>query len=341
MLRKPCLGLLRQADELRHRNPKQAVKVAEGARDLAARIDDETVGRREWLALQVEAWSTLGSAYRAVVDLRRAESAFNVALAFLDASESHDGADPLVRPRLAQRASYLRCDQGRFDEALELNEDAMKTYRDLKAIQPLARALVDRALILGRSARITKAVAHLIRAFYLLDPHESPRSFLAAVHNMTIYLCDVAETDEEHREAYRWLTLAACQHARMPEDVNLLKLLMLEGSMAIRRGAEKEGLGKLWAAHNGFERLGSVHNQVVVLLHLAGVFLARGEMRDVKRITGRLFPIFRKLEVDRETSTALMLFYKAAQTEGATLELLDRVMRRVGEVGSTVQIQSG
>ncbi len=340
MLEKPCLGLLRKADELRHRDPQKAVRVAEGARDLAARIDQECVGEPQWSALQAEAWAILGSAYRAVADFRKAEGAFNVALAFVS-PDPHHRLDPLTRPRLAQRASYLRCDQGRFEEALDLNDEALVAYRDLAATKHLAQALVDRALILGRCGRTEEATQTLIRALFLLDPVESPRSFLAAIHNMTLYLCETSKTEAETLEACRWLALAERQHARFPESVNLLKLRMLEGAMAIRRGAQEEGVGRLWIAHDGFEQLGSIHNQTIVLLHLAGVYLTRGERVDVKKIAGRLFPILRKLAVDRETSAALMLFYKAAQAEAATLDLLDRAIQRMGETGGTVYLKSG
>ncbi len=333
-----CRCLLRKADDLRHRDPKRAVSVAEAARDLAARVDCDSFGHPEWSALQVEAWAVLGSAYRGIADLRQAEGAFNVALRFLPAGELESTIDPLARPRLAQRASYLRCDQGRFDEALDLNEEAMQAYRELDAFQQLAGSLVDRSLILGRQGRTEQAVECLIRALYLLDPSLSPRSYLAAIHNMTLYLCERARTRQDLLEVCRWARLAARQHARFPEDVHLSKLRLLEGAIAIRLGSTDEGLRKLWQAHDGFERLGSVHNQTVVLLQLAQVAMARGATRDVKRIAGRLLPIFRKLEVDRETSATLMLFYKAAQAEAATQELLQQALGRVGERHGMMQI---
>ncbi|MEM7349579.1 MAG: hypothetical protein AAF657_02160 [Acidobacteriota bacterium] len=341
MLKKPCLGLLRQANKLRHNDPKGAVRVAEGARDLAARIDAESLEYPEWLLLQSEAWATLGSAYRATADLRKAESAIAIAWAFLDVGDQGRGLDPLFHPRLAQRASYLRCDQGRFEEALDLNREALSIYSDLMELQHLARAWVDRALILGRFGKPRHAIDCLIRAFFLLDPVDSARSFLAATHNMTLYLCESAQTEEENREARRWLALASRQHTRLPETVNLLKLCMLEGMMAVRHGSEAEGIRKLWQAHDGFERLESPQNQAVVLLQLASVYLARGATEEVKRLAGRLFPIFRKLEVDHEVGAALMLFYKAAQTQKATQELLEHAMHRVGECHSLVQIPAG
>lgn len=331
MMKRTCLKLLRQADDLRLSDPTAAVRVAEGARDLAARLDRDAMPHGRWLALQAEAWAILGSAWRAVADLRRAENALNVANAFLDAAEKQRDLDPWARPRLAQRACYLRCDQGRFDEALTLNRETLIAYRELADPQGEAGALVDRALILGRRRQTRPAMACLTSAFSLLDPVQSPRSFRAAVHNMAIYLHETAEGGAAEREADRWLALAARHHARFPEDLDRLKLHMLEGSVALRRGAVEEGIRKLWLAHDGFERSSSVHNQAVVLLQLAGVSLARGETAEVRRIAGRLFPVLRRLSVDRETNAALMLFYKAAQADAVTSELLERALRGVGE----------
>ena len=338
MLKQTCLRLLRRADELRHLDPKAAVRVAEGARDLAARSDRDGMEYREWLALQAEAWSVLGSAWRAVAGLRRAENALNVAHAFLDAAEKHHGLEPVARPRLAQRASYLRCDQGRFDEALELNREAMAAYREQGATQAFAGALVDRALILGQQQQTKTAMACLVPALFLLDPVASSRSYRAAVHNMTIYLHETAESEATGREAGRWLALAERQHARFPEDIDQLKFWMLEGSVALRQGAVEQGIRKLWLAHDGFERLGSVHNQAVVLLQLAGISLARGETTNVRRIAGRLFPVFHRLKVDRETNAALMLFYKAAQADAVTGDLLERALRGVGDGRGVLQL---
>ncbi len=337
-MKRLCRYLLRKADELRNRDPQRAVSVAETARDLAARIDGDCCSHLEWTALQAESWAVLGSAYRGIADLRRAEGALNVAVRFLQTGESAPGIDPLAQPRLAQRASYLRCDQGRFEEALELNEEAMLSYREVAAFQELAGSLVDRSLILGRHGRAEQAVECLIRALYLLDPSVNPRSYLAAIHNMTLYLCERAQTREDLQEACRWAGLTARQHARFPEDVHQLKLRLLEGTIAIRLGLIDEGLCKLWQAYDGFERLGSAHNQTVVLLQLAQVAMAQGETRDVKRIAGRMLPIFRKLNVDRETSATLMLFYKAAQAEAATQELLQQALGRVGERHGMMQI---
>lgn len=333
-----CRFLLQDADDLRGRDPRRAVGVAEAARDLAARTECDARSRQEWSVLQAEAWAVLGSAYRGIADLGRAESAFNIAAGFLRNAGPAGSRDRLVWSRLAQRASYLRCDQRRFEEALSLNEEAMICYREMAELQQFAGSLVDRSLILGRQGETERAVGCLGRALHLLDPASSPRSYLAALHNMTLYLCERAKSSEELQEACRWASMAARQHARYPEGINLLKLHLLEGSIAIRLGATDEGLSKLWTAYDGFESLGSVHNQTVVLLQLAQVAMTRGETRSVKRIAGRLLPIVRKLKVDRETSAALMLFYKAAQAEAVTQDLLQQALHRVGERQGLMQL---
>lgn len=324
-----CRRLVREADDLQHRHPERAVREAERARDLAAGLEREVIGRPQWFTLQADAWAVLGSAYRSAGDLRQAEGALNVALAFLDAKELRGRLDPLSHPRLAQRASYVRYAQERFTEALQLNEEALMAYDRLDDSQYLASALVDRGVILEWSGRTRAAVMYLAGALDLLDPEKSPRNHLAAVHNVALFLHKIATTREENLEALEWLRLARRHHERAPEEVSLLNLRTLEASTAIRLGHTAEGIEGLWTAYEGFKRVGSVHNQALVLLQLAGVFLTRGDTNRVKRISGQLFPIFRRLEVDRETNAALMLFFKAAQAETATVDLVEQVTRRM------------
>ncbi len=324
-----CRRLIREADDLQHRHPERAVREAERARDLAAGFERDVFGAPQWFALQADAWAVLGSAYRSAGELRQAEGALNVALAFLDARELRDHLDPLAHPRLAQRASSLRCAQERFNEALHLNEEAISAYEALEEPHRAANALVDRAVILEWSGRSRAAVLYLAGALDLLEPEESPRNHLAAIQNMAFSLHKIAETREENLEALEWLRLAHRNQARVPEEIILLYLRMLEASTAIRLGHVAEGIEQLWTAHEEFKRLGSVHDQAIVLLQLAGVFLTQGKTDNVKRISGQLFPIFRRLEVDRETNAALMLFFKAAQAETATLDLVEQVTRRM------------
>ena len=138
-----CRRLIREAENLRFADPREAVRVAKLARDRAAAIDREAIGAPEWLRLQADVWAVLGSALRSVSDLWEAEGALNVALSFLNAPELRAHLDPLTHARLAQRAAYLRCDQRRFDESLELINEALAIYEEQGASQAAAGALSD------------------------------------------------------------------------------------------------------------------------------------------------------------------------------------------------------
>lgn len=320
-----CRRLLEAADDLRFENPREAVRVAEWARDSAAALDRRTVGKTEWLALQAEAWAVCGSALRSISELGEAEGAINVALAFLEAPELEAERRLDARARLAQRAAYLRRDQRRFAEALLLIDEAIEVFREQGDTEAAAGAWADRGLILGRSGRQREAIAHLGEALDQLDPDRNPRNFLAAIYNTALYLYELADSSPEiDALAARWLKLACRGHRLLPPDgLGALKLETLRALTALRLGQVDRGLEGLWRTQKGFERLGAAWEQARTLLHLAHAYLAQGGTKEVKRVASRLFPVFRSMKNDREASAALMLFYNAALAETATLEMVD------------------
>lgn len=322
-----CRRLLERAEELRFEDPREALRVAERARDRVAALDREEVGVSNWFALQADAWAVFGSALRSVSDLGDSEGALNVALAFLNAPEIRDQANPLAFGHLAQRAAYLRCDQGRFEEALSLIDEAILIYKSSGADQAAAGALADRGLILGRAGRKEEAIAQLGEALDRLDPDRNPRNFLAAVHNTALYLHELADDSPQVDDlALKWLKLAYRCHRKLPpESLSLLKLRTLQGLTSVRLGRIEEGIRELWNAQDGFQRLGAAYEQSLTLLHLASTYQVQGDTDEVKRVAAQLFPVFHSLKVDREASAALVLFYNAAQARTATLELIDQV----------------
>ena len=315
--------LLSRADDLRYQSPRHALRLAEKVRDEVAGLDPEILGSTGWHILQAEAWGVLGSAFLGVGDLRSSEEALNVALAFLEVTEDPP-ASPLKHARLARRAAILRCGQRRFSEALELVGEALEIYRVRERSQELACSLADRGIILGFSGRMEEAISHLAQALDQIDPRRNPRYYLGTVHNMALYLHEVAETPAANELALDWLRLAIRCHRAFPENVNLLKLQSLQGLISLRLGRFEDGIKALSGAQEGFKRLGAFFEQAIVLLHVADAYLGQDRPRDVKRVAGELFPLFRRLDTDREVSAALMLFDRAAQAETVTHELIDK-----------------
>lgn len=328
-----CRRLLERVEELRFEDPREALRVAERARDRVASLDREEIGVDDWLALQADAWAVFGSALRSVYDFSDSEGALNVALAFLSSPELKEHASPLAFAQLAQRAAYLRCDQGRFQEALDLVDEAISISRDVGATQAEAGAMVDRGVILGRAGHKEDAIAHLGEALDRIDPDRNPRNFLAAVHNTALYLHELADDSPQVNElALKWLKLAhRCHKMLPPEGLGVWKLRTLQGLTSVRLGQAERGIRELWRAQAGFQGLGAAYEQAFTLLHLASVYQVRGDAAEVKRVAAQLFPVFHSLKFDREASAALLLFYNAAQAKSTTRELIERVSSTLRE----------
>lgn len=307
-----CRRLIASAESLRHEDPRAAVVRAERARDLAASLQARRTGDGPWNRLQAEAWSVLASAHRFVGALHRAESCLAVALRFLeDARDLH--RQPLLRPRIAQRAAYLRCDQGRFAEALELNAEAVATYRSQGDGHLAACALLDRALFHHRAGRTPRAVELLSESLSGIDRRRAPRSYLAAVHNMAVYLQRIAGTRAETEEALQWLHLAIREHSRLPERRSVLKLRTLVALCRADLGERRRATDELAVLRRRFAEIGSPSHEALVLLHRVRLALEDDERTEALRLCGEIFPLLGRLERDDSARHTLLAFLAATR----------------------------
>lgn len=302
-----CRRLIASAESLRHEDPPAAVVRAERARDLAASLEARRTGEGPWNRLQAEAWSVLASAHRFVGALHRAESCLAVALRFLE--DARDlRRQPQLRPRIAQRAAYLRCDQGRFAEALELNAEAIAAYRSLGDDHLAACALLDRALVHHRAGRTPRAVELLSESLSGIDRRRAPRSYLAAVHNMAVYLQRLAVTRSETEEALHWLHLAIREHSRLPERRSVLKLRTLVALCRADLGKRRRAAGELAVLRRRFAEIGAASHEAVVLLHLVRLALENDDRAEARRLCGEIFPLLGRLERDDSARDTLLAF---------------------------------
>lgn len=334
-----CRRLLAEVETRRQLDPLRAVAVAREARDLAATVPVAELGaggRGAWLALQCDAWGVLASAERAAGDWARAEEALVVALAFADDADWDESAAPRARPRLAQRAAYLRRDQGRFAEAMRLLDDAAAGYRRLRDERWLAAVDVDRGQVLGRAGELAAAVVILADAVPRLDPLASPRNYLAAVHAVALYLDELAESDPTlSAEALAWLDLAVRLHRQdpaRPKDDALprLRLRMLEARAALRLGDREAGIAELWRVHDALRDLGADYDQLFALVYLATAHLGRDRRRRWERLAGQLFPLLRRLRQPPELAAALLRLATAMRRGEVDAALLAEIRRLLG-----------
>lgn len=320
-------GLLREAEQLRETSPQRSLRMVVEIRQAAASLDRFEVGEQDWLALQAEVWTVLAGAYRSLADLEQAEAALNVALAFLDSAWPRSSSSP-AHARLACRAAYLRCDQGRMEEALTLIDDALEVYHRLAA-PAWVSALVDRGVLLTRAGRPEEAIAAFEKALDSPSIGQQPRVFSAAIHNLSLLLQQTARTRAETREALRWLQLAVHLHQDGSSKLDLHKLQGVLGLTAFKLGAVEQSIEYLWLAHEGFRQLGAIREQAGALLEIAAVETSRGATRIVKQLAGRLFSILRHPALRRDGAAALLVFARAAQNERASPELIRQARARL------------
>jgi len=324
----PYQSLFEEIDELERRHPGRALEMALRVRDLIVHLDAESLGER-WGELQIQSWAVLGSAYRLTFNFERAEEAFTAALDFFQDAELSTRLDPRIRPRLCQRVAYLRSDQGRFGEALELLEEALEIYADLGSEPHGSIALIDRAVIARRAGETHRPFHDLDQALQRLDPLEHPRGYLAAAHNLAVFLLEEAETPEELRETYSWMQVVAELHDLFPRGLDVLKFRTLLGLAMARAGRIDEGIAELQKAQEDFGAIEAHYDQAIVLLYLAGIYLELGRGDRVRRIAGQLFPLLGNLSADRRVTATLMLFYNAAQSGSVTRQLVAQVVAEV------------
>lgn len=325
--------LIDAADEARYHHPLRALERALAARDFAASLGVDELAARPlggeagarglWLGLQSDAWAVLASAHRGAGEIDTAERVLLVALTFLDVLPRADNAR---RARLAQRASYIRLDQGRFGEALELLAESRRLYLTLGHEQRAASVQVDTALVLARAGRGQRAVWHLSRALDVLDRGCEPRSYLAAVHNMARVLLETAEEPAHEREALRWLELAIREHERFPEPLNVLRLRALAALTAARLGRIDAALASLDELADAFADIGAVGDQVLALLHGSEISLRhrRIDGRRALKTAGRLFPLLRRLPVDEQAKNALLRLLASAEEQEISADTVRR-----------------
>ena len=323
------------ADALRFRDPGRSLHMSRQVLEDVAAADG--AGHGPWGRLQADAWGTLGSAYRAVGDLRRAEHCLQVALAFLD----EQSPSPECWARFAQRASYLRCSQRRFAEALDLNDDVLRLYREQGLEQDAVAALVDRALFFGRAGRTAVAVELLERCLAELDAEARPRAHLAAVHNMAYYRLRAAGPNQE-ADALAWLERAEALHRQCPASLAQLQLQAMSGVTAIRFGRLEEGRVLLQGAHDGFCELQARPEQMLSLFHLSELYVIEGDPtqddlaqrndEELLRLAGLIFPLLKEVELPRVARRAVLRFLSAARARRVTLDLIHQATEELQQM---------
>lgn len=158
-------------------------------------------------ALHARALTILGSSYRAVEDPPRTEEAFQKALAIYRAMTYELRSIALDQADLYRRLAYLRLEQRRYAEALDLVDQAVPVFVSAGCRHELGRVYLAKGVIqlkMGDRA----AISTLCHALSTLDTERSPSDYHAATHNLLFALCNFEPDGETLDRAFKFLQVA-------------------------------------------------------------------------------------------------------------------------------------
>ena len=122
---------------------------------------------------------------------REAEEAFVTAQALRQMGTG----DPVLRAWLFGRITPLYLVRERYQDAIELGEQAAQIYQELGEDHLLAGTLVQKAIACIYSGETAVAIRTLNQAIALIDHNEDPHLLLAACHNLIRCYIDLGRPD--------------------------------------------------------------------------------------------------------------------------------------------------
>jgi tetratricopeptide (TPR) repeat protein len=201
-----------------------------------------------------------------------------------------------------------------------------------------ARVLVTLGGLYFFQGDLTRAIEATRVALKELSRDAEPRVYLCARYNLARYLTE----DGQYTEASALLALDEPLYREFPEAWTQLRLLWLQGKIALGRGEVEAAERAFITARDGFLREGNGYDAAMVSLEdLALLYLREGRKADVKRLAEEIYPIFEAQDVHREAVAALMLFQEAARQETLTVKVVREYVKYLREARSDPSLRFG
>jgi tetratricopeptide (TPR) repeat protein len=299
----------------RYENPARMLHLANLARLAAEACTVAAAGSAPRLAdLRAQGWRQYGNALRVAGRMREAEDAIARAHRFC----AEGTGDPPLRAWLYEQTASLRIFQRRFEEAIDLADQAGRIYRELGETQSQASTLVQKAIALLYSGEAESAVRILNRAIPLIDQEGDPHLLLAACHNLIRCYIDLERPEQalsiyfEARDLYR----------EFNDSLISLRAGWQEGQLLRDLGHLRAAEDSLLRARQGFLDRDLFYEAAVVSLDLAAVYLKLEEVVSLQQAVAEMVPIFNALGVDREAIAALLQLQQVAHQSRQAYELI-------------------
>ena len=278
--------------------------------------------------LRARAWAVKGNALRLSADLRGATRCLNAALKLLE-----DGTgDPLEEARVCELFAVVRSNQRRIEQAVRLQERAMRLYRRAGHGDRLGKAMVDLASYNALAGDRQLAIELVTKALELIDAERDPHTALAGRHNLAVFLQEAGR----RREALAVLTAARPLCEKLGDRSHVLRLRWLEGKLASEVGETKLAQDAYEEVYDGFVEYSPI-DAALVALDLALLYLENGRVAEVPAIMIAVETVFRSQEVHRDALAAWIVLREAVerkQLHDALIKHTARLLERERERGA-------
>ena len=310
-------ALLDRSWAVRHDNPREMIKLAKTAVDVAKRLDVAIYSEPQVADYEARAWGELGNAHRVADELWEAERAFGNAFQAL----KRGTGDQLVKARLLDLHASLLGTQRRFSFAIDALDVVYSLYLEVGKSHLAGRTLIKKAIYMHQNGRSGEAIKINLAGLAQISEHDEPGLSAWAFHNQVLFL----EACGRYREA-RKLLFENRPRLVGTGRVNALKQRWAEGRISL-------GLKKFSAAEeaflevkNGFLETEQGFAGALVSLELALAWMHQGKVAEAREVVVEAAGVFSALEIHREVLGAVQLLNDAFRIDKATVALVERVV---------------
>lgn len=261
----------------------------------------------------------VGNSLRVGGDLKTAEAAFARADELWKQGEGGDPSGILDGTRRLDLKASLFRQQGHFEEAISLIDQAMAESPPEAA----ARLLIQKATTHSRAGNYENSIEALRQVESKIDARREPRHPFLHSFTLASNLCQL----ERYRDAEELLPKATLLAAELRNELDSVRTTWLRGQISTGLDRHEEAITALSQVREYFERKQIPFDFALVSLELAEMYLEQGHTRRVRELADEMLWIFRDQRVHPEALAAISLFCQAAKLDTAEAAWTRRLVK--------------